>query len=117
VKPETGEHKYLRDKNVGAHGLRTDGYQLLVPMRSAGGVLHSLQFIDPTGTKRFLPGGRVTGDYFSIGRHFPRIDHPHLGPCAHGEPEAIAGLWDADRRGCALWLPSEPKPGVQPYGQ
>lgn len=32
--------------------------------------------------------------------HFERIDHPHLGHCAKGEPEAIAGLWDTDRRYC-----------------
>jgi len=30
--------------------------------------------------------------------HFERIDHPHPGHCAKGEPEAIAGLWDSDRR-------------------
>ncbi len=50
-------------------------------------------------------------------RHFLRIDHPHLGHCAKGEPEAIAGLWDTDRRGCTLWLPSEHNRGVQPNGQ
>lgn len=32
--------------------------------------------------------------------HFERIVHPHLGHCAKGEPEAIAGLWDTDRRYC-----------------
>lgn len=32
--------------------------------------------------------------------HFERIEHPHLGHCAKGEPEAIAGLWDSDRRYC-----------------
>lgn len=43
--------------------------------------------------------------------HFERIDHPHLGHCTKGEPEAIAGLWDTDRRDCARWLPLEPTPG------
>ncbi|MCP5137866.1 MAG: hypothetical protein H6981_13830 [Gammaproteobacteria bacterium] len=37
--------------------------------------------------------------------HFERIDHPHLGHCAKGEPEAIAGLWDTDRRYCEHFLP------------
>lgn len=37
--------------------------------------------------------------------HFERIDHPHLGHCARGEPEAIAGLWDTDRRYCERFLP------------
>lgn len=32
--------------------------------------------------------------------HFRRIDHPNLGHCASGEPEAIAGLWHTDRRWC-----------------
>jgi len=46
-------------------------------------------------------------------QHFERIDHPHLGHCAKGEPEAIAGLWDTDHRGCARWLPSQQNQGVQ----
>jgi hypothetical protein len=41
--------------------------------------------------------------------HFERIDHPHLGHCAKGEPEAIAGLWGSDRRHCARYLP---RPGL-----
>lgn len=32
--------------------------------------------------------------------HFERKNHPNLGNCAKGEPEAIAGLWDTDRRFC-----------------
>jgi hypothetical protein len=31
-------------------------------------------------------------------QHFNRIDHPHLGTCAAGEPEGIAGNWDTDNR-------------------
>ena len=38
--------------------------------------------------------------------HFERIDHPHLGHCTAGQPEAIAGLWDNDRRYCERYLPS-----------
>ena len=40
-------------------------------------------------------------------RHFRRIDHSHLGHCAAGEPEAIAGLWDTDRRSCRFWMHCE----------
>lgn len=36
--------------------------------------------------------------------HFERIDHPRLGHCAKGEPEAIAGLWDSDRRYCDKFI-------------
>ena len=32
--------------------------------------------------------------------YFERVDHPHLGHCAKGMSEAIAGLWDTDRRHC-----------------
>lgn len=33
-------------------------------------------------------------------RYFQRIEHPNLGHCTQGEPEAHAGLWDTDRRYC-----------------
>lgn len=36
--------------------------------------------------------------------HFERTDHPHLGHCAKGEPEAIAGLWDTNHRYCERYL-------------
>jgi hypothetical protein len=49
--------------------------------------------------------------------HFERIAHPHLGHCAKGEPEVIAGLWDTDLRGCARWLPSKQNQGVEAHGQ
>ena len=39
---------------------------LVVPVRG-GSELHSLQFIDADGSKRFLSGGQVRGHYFSIG--------------------------------------------------
>jgi hypothetical protein len=39
---------------------------LVIPLRD-GAALHSLQFIDAEGGKRFLTGGRVAGCYFSIG--------------------------------------------------
>jgi hypothetical protein len=37
-------------------------------MWDAAGVLHSLQFIDPNGGKRFLAGGRVSGCFHAIGK-------------------------------------------------
>ena len=60
------DHPYLVRKGIKAHGLKVADGRLVVPMR-AGGELHSLQYIGPEGVKRFLPGGRVTGCYFSIG--------------------------------------------------
>lgn len=41
--------------------------------------------------------------------HFERVNHPHLGHCAKGEPEDIAGLWDTDRRYCERFLPTPQK--------
>jgi putative DNA primase/helicase len=61
-------HDYLKRKGIQAHGARVEGYSLLVPMHlTEGGTLQSLQLIDPTGGKRFLPGGRVKGCFCLIG--------------------------------------------------
>lgn len=63
------DHAYLRGKGVRSHGLRMhDDGRLVVPMRDAEGVLHSLQFIAADGEKRYLTGGRVHGCYYAIGR-------------------------------------------------
>jgi len=43
-------------------------------------------------------------------RHFQRIDHPHLGHCAKGQPEAIAGNWDNDTRWCDYFTRSKLSP-------
>lgn len=61
------EHPYLVVKHVKAHGVKQEGEALLIPMRDAAGILHSLQVIDHEGGKRFLPGGRVKGCYHAIG--------------------------------------------------
>ena len=31
-------------------------------------------------------------------QHFRRVNHPHLGTCAMGEPEGVCGNWDTDPR-------------------
>lgn len=59
---------YLKNKRVLPHGLRLHQGQLVVPMRDTDHALSSLQTIDPNGDKRFLPGGRVAGCYFAIGK-------------------------------------------------
>jgi putative DNA primase/helicase len=60
-------HPYLVRKGVGAHGVRLHRGRLVVPLRDAGGTLHSLQFIDGDGSKRFLTGGRVQGCFHLVG--------------------------------------------------
>jgi hypothetical protein len=41
--------------------------------------------------------------------HFEQIDHPHLGHCAKGEPEAIDGVCDTDRRYCERFFQGQSK--------
>lgn len=74
AKPAPADHAYLARKGIGPHGARmaSDG-RLVIPLR-IGAELHSLQFIDAGGDKRFMPGGRVSGCYFAIGA--PAADGP-----------------------------------------
>lgn len=65
--PARPDHPYLRGKGVLPFNLRQSGESLLIPVRDTAGVLWSLQFIDPSGSKRFLSGGRISGCYHSIG--------------------------------------------------
>lgn len=57
----------------------------------------------------------VTGDpWVRCGdcAHFQPIDHPHLGHCAQGEPEAIAGLCYTHQRYCGQFAP-KPSPPIR----
>jgi len=60
------DHPYLGEKSVKAYGLKANSSSLMVPLR-LGQTLHSLQFINATGDKRFLTGGRKKGCYHLIG--------------------------------------------------
>jgi hypothetical protein len=108
----------LRISNTRAKGQRPDHYTQKVLCDGCG----------PVWLWEGSPG-RVLGHNRGVGRpiprplvtcgtcrHFRRIDHPHLGHCAEGEPEAIAGLWDTDRRGCSRWLPLEQNTGDEVHG-
>jgi putative DNA primase/helicase len=62
-----GDKLYLAKKGVGSFGdLRIRDEKLVIPLRDIEGTLHSLQFIDATGEKRFLRSGRVAGCFFRI---------------------------------------------------
>ena len=67
------EHDYLTRKSIQAHGVRTDGHHLLIPMRDTSSKLWSLQTISPEGEKRFMPGGRVKGCYCPVGKPDGRV--------------------------------------------
>jgi phage/plasmid primase-like uncharacterized protein len=62
------EHPYLDRKGVRAHGVRVSRGKVVIPVRDAEGLLHSLQFIAEDGGKKFLFGGRIRGGFFAIGR-------------------------------------------------
>ncbi len=61
------QHDYLNRKGIAACGARLHQGSLVLPLRDTAGTLLSLQFISPQGDKRFLPGGRVRGGYFTMG--------------------------------------------------
>ena len=61
-------HPYLARKGVKPHGVKVFGDKLLIPLRDTAGQLHSLQTIAVDGDKRFHPGGRIKGCYYSIGK-------------------------------------------------
>lgn len=62
-----GAHPYLERKGIKCHGAKLNGGRLVIPMRLEGW-LCSLQYIAADGEKRFHPGGKVSGAYFSIGK-------------------------------------------------
>lgn len=66
--PATNTHPYLQRKHIGAYGIRRLRDMLLIPARDVSGTLHTLQFINADGSKRFLTGGRIVGCYFAIGK-------------------------------------------------
>jgi len=68
ARPATSAHPYLQRKGVHAFGLLQLRQMLVVPAFDSAGLLHTLQFIGPDGTKRMLTGGRIRGCYFPIGK-------------------------------------------------
>lgn len=65
--PAPEDHPYLKRKGVKPHGIRQVCGRLVIPARD-GRELHSLQFIDAQGEKRYLPAGRKAGCYHAIGQ-------------------------------------------------
>ncbi len=69
--PET--HPYLQKKKIGPNGAKLHEGRLVLPVRDVDGTLHSLQFISPSGEKRFLPRGRISGGCVGIGSPGKRL--------------------------------------------
>jgi len=69
AKPTLSNHPYLVKKNVKAQGIKISNIgELIIPIRDSQKVIHSLQFIDSEGRKKFLKDGAIKGHYFSIGK-------------------------------------------------
>jgi len=67
AKSANNNHPYLQHKGVTSHGLRVNDFnQLIIPLFDIYGELQSLQFISPSGKKRFLPNGKVSANHFLI---------------------------------------------------
>jgi putative DNA primase/helicase len=60
-------HRYLRKKCIPLSNARCNKNTLLIPLRNVDGDLRNLQRIAPSGVKRFLKGGEVSGNFSLIG--------------------------------------------------
>jgi putative DNA primase/helicase len=76
------DHPYVEAKGIRPRGAKQMRDQLLIPLRDFDGMLHSLQYIQPGGEKRFKSGGRVAGCFCLVG------DEPEL-----GAPILVAEGW------------------------
>lgn len=62
---EEGRSPYLERKMIDSCGARFFNSNVVVPMGREG-VMRSLQTIKPDGSKKYLPGGEISGCYFLI---------------------------------------------------
>jgi phage/plasmid primase-like uncharacterized protein len=67
---ETGEvdvaHPYLVRKNVKPYYAKQRDDALMFPIMDFGLTLHSLEYITPDGGKKFMPGGKVGGNFIPL---------------------------------------------------
>jgi len=68
-----GRHPYLERKAVKAFGVKRSHGSILIPLCDEGGTIHSIQYIDDAGNKRFLFGGAIQGHFHAIGNVTQRI--------------------------------------------
>ena len=66
-------HPYLTTKQVKAYGIGEDRGRLVLPVQDVDGNIHSLQFIQPDGKKKFLHRGAISGHFCTIGDESNRI--------------------------------------------
>ncbi|WP_227875315.1 DUF927 domain-containing protein [Paraburkholderia dokdonensis] len=61
------DHPYVVQKGVHPYGAKQLRDALVIPLRDSSGMLHSAQYIQPDGEKRFKSGGRVAGCFCLVG--------------------------------------------------
>ncbi|MDP3514180.1 MAG: AAA family ATPase [Sulfuritalea sp.] len=67
--PPLTEHPYCKRKGIAPTGARLDADgALALPVYDEAGSIQSLQFIDPKGGKRFMPGGKMAGGRLYLGK-------------------------------------------------
>ncbi|AKH38219.1 MULTISPECIES: DUF3987 domain-containing protein [Nitrosomonas] len=67
------KHAYLALKKVKPIGIKQLRSALIIPLCDAEGTLHSLQFILPDGSKRFMTGGRKRAYFATLGESLDTI--------------------------------------------
>jgi len=67
AKPATTDHPYLINKGIKSYGLKAYKGSLAIQLVDSKGTIQGLQFIDKTGSKRFVTGTAKKGHYFPIG--------------------------------------------------
>lgn len=67
------KHPYLENKGIKGHGIKVqidannpDSKKLLIPLTNIDGKIRSIQFINESGDKFFLPGGEKGGNFHLI---------------------------------------------------
>ncbi len=73
AQPANPNHGYLIKKQIRSFGLKQSGQALLVPIYDGQKQIISLQEILPDGLKKFMPGGKIKGGYYSFGN--PGLGH------------------------------------------
>ena len=71
--PADPNHPYLQRKKVDAHGARTSGQSLVLPIFNQEGSLQSLQYIMEDGKKRFISDGSIRGGFWWLGEDSSHI--------------------------------------------
>lgn len=71
-------HAYAIKKNISLDGLRVRQGEILVPLVDTDKKLWNLQKIDRAGSKKFMPGGRVSGLYHPVGKRPAFKDKPFI---------------------------------------